>query len=406
MTERTRERVKSDIPFDEGRDDLTDYKTTDMDVEPDVEISSMIPSNVGNVSTKLSPDGLAKARDFKAPLWLGRKMPISWSNVDMCNKSSRKPGRPCCLFAPIKFCKPDADTVNGFCNFHLRGLFNLTYQNDALYQLNAQGQAVLWMRAQCFVADPRPIDDRYTACFPIFELFENEPNLNEIHLDNLERYLKSIDMPNWREALKRHVVYLHRLMTIHSYFSKPTAQEPDEIDMDTKIILHWKNWNEHYSYILKKVPAEMYLFYVSHKADNSDEMMVISMDKCTTLTQMIVRMYSESHTSITDNRFLTSMANYGLWIRRYLAYADNMCSFGTIATPTVTTVGALATMTMVRTDACAKSTIYRAKGVVCNESFVVPSTIKHNNSGFDTSVVVSASDYNNNNIDDDNNNEE
>lgn len=101
-------------------------------------------------------------------------------------------------------------------------------------------------------------------------------------------------------------------VTIHSNFAQPTAPKQNDGELDSVTIA------------LELVERALQLGLeeitrtIAHVSDKSDEMKAIPLDKCTTLTQMIVRLFSEAHTRLDDNRFLTSASNYGFWICGHL----------------------------------------------------------------------------------------
>lgn len=363
MSTRTRERVRdrSRIDRDTVRDDNED-QANELSVKED--FPEAVDDDVNNVELNESRD----ERDAVIPAWLVGMRPISWS-AEVCQKTEPR-GRNCCLFYPLGYCR-GLDVINGFCIFHLKAAFNLVYQTDYNYRIDDRGKAVIVERAHCFVADPQHMDDRVTATFPIFEMFESEPSHDELRLHNLSRYIKGVGMQNWESVYGVHVNFLHNLITLRTYVPR---NQTDQM-VNSQMLLHWNTWNEYHSWLLARYPIKSRIFYSSNGAD----VRTIDVSACTAVTQMIVRLFSEPYTSLDEKRFYSTVANYGFHVRGHLSYIDNLCSSGTTYVDrNARCIGNLATLPFVRTDKTRRSTLHYTREKRCEDNFCVASKVNLN----------------------------
>lgn len=120
--------------------------------------------------------------------------------------SSLENARICCLFAPLNYCYGETVT-NGFCEYHLRAVFNLAVVQETQYIYHDKRLA-LSCKKVALVADPQPFDNMYTSVFPLFELFENVPSPVDVKLHHFGKFLRETQTDNWKSIYTRHVNFL------------------------------------------------------------------------------------------------------------------------------------------------------------------------------------------------------
>lgn len=377
MAERTRERERTTMANvqrnNEFRNDLEDLMPMQQQQSP----------GEGNNAAEIE----AAAR-FRAPKWLKGLFPIPWSSTDGCSKLIQH-GKNCCFFYPLGYCR-DTDIINGFCVFHLRAIFNLIYQTDCTYIMNADGKPTMSQRTACYVAEPQIINDEYTAVFPIVELMPNEVRLENIKMHNLLRHLQMHGTQNWERIYANHVNYLYRMFTLFS--PEQTAKTPIESRVDqlasTQLLMHWNLWNDYYSKIIVDNMVDLYPFYVPD--ESRDDVEPLPSNKCTTLTQMIIRLFTPPYTNYNSSRFFSTPANYGFVGKAHLVYSNNMCSIGTHCTKgNIMCIGNIAMLNMIRNDSsCRNNSIHYKRNTECEENFCVPARINLNAPSLNVNVVA------------------
>lgn len=315
-------------------------------------------ASVGDASATTNPlDGV--------PAWLHGMRPIVWKPSDLCAKRQQAipRGRNCCLFSPLEQCSVGMHTINGFCVYHLRAIFNIVYLMDTSYRI-VDGQATIVPSPRCFVADPQPIDNGITAVFPMFELFEAKPRVDDIKLHHFARYLQSHSVAGWEKIYAQHVNFLHSLITLRHQM--PSSQA--EHDLNSTLNVHWNLWNEYQSWILAKYPATMHIFHVT----NDGNVQSASIATFTVISQMACRLFSLPYSSNSQKTFVPTVANYGFHVRRHFSYLNNLCSSGTTRTQGgMEARGNLAMLQCVRTDDGRSDLLHLASVKNCAEHRVL-----------------------------------
>lgn len=366
----------------EGRlyDSTISGGTRENDSLPDIPMERQSVNVATNLFDPAPPpprNDASNGSNFLLPAWLASMQPIDW-NPMTCRKVTPR-GRNCCLFQPLGYCK-GTDTANGFCVFHLKAVFNLVYQSDCAYQMDEKGKPVLSKRMQCFVAEPQRMDNAHTPVFPIFEMFDEEPRTEDIKMLHLARYLSNSCAQNWQRIYSIHVDFLHTLITIRSQIPR------NYLDQDTmsKLLLHWNSWNEHHSYHLVQYPANVTLFY----SRNSEDVRFIPLDRCTTITQMIMRLFAEPYSSLDNKYFYSIVSNYSFAVRNHLTYTNNLCSLGTTCSDTESCVGNMATAPIIRFDKCQTPLIAYTVDKQCGDTISINSKVNWNAPTLNKSAIV------------------
>lgn len=337
-----------------------------------------------------SMDSSETAVKFSSPAWLKGMMPIRWPASNACGKTA-KHGQNCCLFFPLGYCR-DTDVVNGFCVFHLRAVFNLVYQTDCVYMMNADRKPTMSQRTACYIAEPQVIDDEYTTVFPVVELMPNEVQLQDIKLHNLSKHLQMHGTQNWERIYANHVNYLYRLYTLYSPEQAAKIAVETRVDQLThaQLFLHWGLWNEYYSKIIADNRVDLYPFYVS---EERNDIRPLPANECTTITQMIARLFSLPYTNYNSPKFYSTISSYGIYAKAHFAYANNLCAIGTHCTKgNLPCIGNVATLCMMRTDTgtCQPNTVHYSRLSECGAKYCVPSRVNLEAPSLGTSVVATS----------------
>lgn len=279
------------------------------------------------------------------PEWIGGLLPVTIAGDEAC-ESTGLSERNCCFFYPLSYCR-DLNVIGGFCAYHLRAVFNLVYQTDANYVIR-NGRAVIVRKTQCFVADPQAIDDTYTAVFPIIEMFDEAPAIEDIKLFHLAKFLRATNTRDWRRVYSVHVNFLYNIVTVHRRIWEDQT-------MHSQLLVHWNTWNLRNSRVLRRCPADLTLIYSTSTTGTTIRIMPVS--SMSTLSQMIVRLFTVPYSDMDDGAFMSTVPNYGFTTKNHLSYVNNLCSCGTTCVDGVTCLGNVATLTYLRTDRNPRSLI-------------------------------------------------
>lgn len=304
-------------------------------LDPDPTFRSSVGRSGETIETVKDDYG---ALHFKIPEWLKNSLP-----VDPKDKSAEKIKdvlcEDCCLWDPLGYCGDYRKTINGQCAWHQIAVFNLR-PKVVPYYLQYQNEPKVIERKQMLVADPQHINNGITAVFPIVEFFDKPITPADIKLHRLRSFLRNRGSDDWQKIYDMHVNFLHQLITVRS--RDPVL----EIEKNTqqKLMIHWDAWNKIRSQQLNQSPQNLYLTFL----ESSDIVKTVSLDNFTTITQMVVRFFEPSFTSLDDQQHFSTVPNYGIYIKNHLAFQNNLCSAGTVCTEGRETVGNAATLSIIR----------------------------------------------------------
>lgn len=312
------------------------------DIPMDVDVEDQPPSNTGQA--------VPANNEFRLPNWLRGMRPLRWAPGSNPTKTSRC-GRACCFFAPLGLCNNHNMIVNGFCTFHLNLIFNIYYTVGKNYEYNEKsGQPSIYKRRLSYVAQPQPLNNAYTPVFPIIEMFDNEPSVEDFKFYHMNKLLTSIHRGN--ETYSRHANFFHSMVTLKS----PNQPVSDGMDRMT-LQFHWNQWNEYNSMYLLTNPSNAYIYY----SDDGSTMRGYNLSDFTTITQMVCRLFAVPYTAFNKQPFYSIPCNYMFNVARHLSYVNNLCSSGTTPFEGKIITGNIATLSMAYRDgssATNKSMIY------------------------------------------------
>lgn len=123
------------------------------------------------------------------------------------------------------------------------------------------------------------------------------------------------------------------------------------------MIAHWNSWNEYHSHVLNACNSDMSVILITVAI----EVYAISLRDCTTITQIVLRLFALPYSSLDDGTYVSIVPNYNLTTRNHITYSHNLCTHGTVMANNVKCQGNLATMPLLRTDRHGGSLIHIKK---------------------------------------------
>lgn len=322
----------------------------------------------GNLEGNI-PSVIDEMNRFTLPEWLRGMRPYQWAPGG--TRSKNDCGSPCCLFYPLNFCSNkdggSRDIINGFCRFHLKIIFNITYTVDRSFEADENtGQLTIFKRLGCYVADPCRVSNQYTAVFPLFELFQTAPEPQEIKMYHLNKVLLGYTSDSQR-VYNAHINFLHTLVTLGVPGNR--AQFGNDI---TTINNHWTEWNKYNSQYLLSNPSNHTLIYT----EDGQTAIGFDISGFTTITQMILRLFTVPYVGFQSKNFFSVPSNYNCNILKHITYTNNLCSSGTIYWDNRSIVGNMATMCMTHIKPDVQSKYIYMVGQNCPKTFCIDTILK------------------------------
>lgn len=372
-----------DLPTSRINSDI-DTNAFNMDTTEDEESQPVIVNN--------QPENDSS---FTLPSWLMSNAPLRSSVLsDLMNLPEKQRSRMItdkCLFYPLKMCTDYV--INGFCTWHLRGIFNLTVENESILSYdNLTRSNIISSRKRAFIKDPRPYNDESLLLFPFPEALSSPIKRENMVMRHFQEFLQREKVRNCDSVYSSHIVYLYKIFTL-STCNTEANNDHRYANIISTISLHFQNWNRYQSIHLER-PVIMRLFLpISNLRSN---IKVYNVENLTTISQMVLRLFDLGYCRSNDERIQCVPCNFSISPEyAHFTMNNNLCPLGTTTAKTsdgrhVNVLGTPARFLMLRIDDIGGDTLHCIKthNDYTKDELCVSTTIEPTDPVFNDVVAV------------------